>query len=160
MLLTRQERVFDLAWRRRAVRPLQLAAGWPGRDAESEWHASRPVGRRSLLALGASSAGAETFDILHGFESLDCPNQVIETSDGALYGTTCLGGVNYSGVVFESEKDGSGFLILHEFIGSDGANPYAGLIEASDGPYTERPGAAVHTMPASSSNSTKTARIF
>src|SRR4030095_503192 len=38
-----------------------------------------------------------------------------------------------SGTVFKLNPDGTGFTVLHEFDGTTGANPYAGLIEAGDG---------------------------
>jgi uncharacterized repeat protein (TIGR03803 family) len=72
------------------------------------------------------------------------PSPLVQGSDGALYGTTWGGGITccplpYSqegmGTVFKLNTDGSGYRVLHEFRGmpADGANPGAGLVEASDG---------------------------
>lgn len=59
---------------------------------------------------------------------------VIEASDGALYGTTEAGGQSGLGTIFKVGKDGNGYSVLMSFSGSsDGANPEAALIEASDG---------------------------
>jgi uncharacterized repeat protein (TIGR03803 family) len=60
---------------------------------------------------------------------------VLQGSDGKLYGTTLSGGSGSRGVVFRVELDGTGYQVLHPFTGTsgDGANPYTGLIEASDG---------------------------
>ena len=44
-----------------------------------------------------------------------------------LYGTTSAGGGAGLGTVFKVNTDGSGSSVLKEFIGSDGAKPYAGL---------------------------------
>lgn len=55
-----------------------------------------------------------------------------EGSDGALYGTAYAGGPDYVGTVFKINKDGANFVNIHEFALSDGANPYAGVIEGSD----------------------------
>jgi len=46
-----------------------------------------------------------------------------------LYGTTPYGGASGGGTVFAINTDGTGFRNLHSFTGgSDGANPFAGLI--------------------------------
>jgi uncharacterized repeat protein (TIGR03803 family) len=52
-------------------------------------------------------------------------------SGGTLYGTTHSGGTNDGGTVFSVDTNGTGFAVLHTFTGgSDGDNPYAGLIAA------------------------------
>src|SRR5262249_10353216 len=59
---------------------------------------------------------------------------LIQGNDGALYGTTAQGGSIGNGTVFRINPDGSGYAVLHSFaFGADGANPYAGLIQGSDG---------------------------
>jgi len=57
-------------------------------------------------------------------------------SDGNFYGTTRNGGANGYGVVFQMTPAGT-LTPLHAFssTGSDGGNPYAGLIEGPDGNY-------------------------
>jgi uncharacterized repeat protein (TIGR03803 family) len=77
------------------------------------------------------------YQVLHGFEGAPADGRtphasLLEGSDGALYSTTFSGGDFNRGCIFRLNKDGSGYTILHSFKGSDGANPYAGLIEASD----------------------------
>jgi len=61
--------------------------------------------------------------------------RLLQGSDGALYGTTLLGGGALEGTVFKLNRDGSSYRVLHRFAGQsgDGAAPYADLIEASDG---------------------------
>jgi uncharacterized repeat protein (TIGR03803 family) len=60
--------------------------------------------------------------------------ELIEGSDGSLYGTTSAGGAFGQGTVFRIGKDGSGFAILRSFTGTnDGSAPMAAVIEASDG---------------------------
>jgi uncharacterized repeat protein (TIGR03803 family) len=61
--------------------------------------------------------------------------QLVQASDGRLYGTTFKGGSNGAGMVFGINTNGSGYQKLYSFMtnGSDAANAYAGLVEWSDG---------------------------
>jgi uncharacterized repeat protein (TIGR03803 family) len=61
--------------------------------------------------------------------------RIVEAADGALYGTTYSGGGSGFGVIFSIRKDGSGYTVVRSFSGQngEGENPYAGLIQASDG---------------------------
>ncbi len=75
--------------------------------------------------------------------------RIIEASDGRLYGTTVYtGGIpGGSGTVFGVNKDGGAYTILHQFgsVASDGASPWSGLIEGSDGRlYGVTPGSGQH----------------
>ena len=65
---------------------------------------------------------------------------LIEGSDGAMYGATSKGGTNFSGsilyggTVFRLNKDGSGYIVLHNFAGrTDGEDPQGKLLEATNG---------------------------
>jgi|HubBroStandDraft_6_1064221.scaffolds.fasta_scaffold04869_6 uncharacterized repeat protein (TIGR03803 family) len=81
------------------------------------------------------SAGTET--VLHNFNgtrgSLPLAG-LLRNTDGALFGTTWSGGSSGEGVVFKLSKSG-GETILHTFAGGtmDGASPWGGLIQDSDG---------------------------
>jgi uncharacterized repeat protein (TIGR03803 family) len=57
--------------------------------------------------------------------------QLMEGSDGWLYGTTYAGGASNVGTIFKISKNGSGFSRIYTFTNSD--LPYGGLVEASDG---------------------------
>jgi uncharacterized repeat protein (TIGR03803 family) len=74
--------------------------------------------------VGGSSDGATPYATL------------VEGSDGNLYGTTSAGGSSGDGMVFEVTPAGTE-TILHVFAGgsSDGAQPWAGLIQGSDGNF-------------------------
>ncbi len=61
---------------------------------------------------------------------------LVQGSDGNFYGTTFFGGTNDDGTVFRISPNGS-YTNLHFFAGhpGDGASPYAGLAQGSDGNF-------------------------
>jgi uncharacterized repeat protein (TIGR03803 family) len=79
------------------------------------------------------------FAVLHHFLSFgDCRNpqaELLEASDGRLYGTAYSGGGFGPGGVFRLNKDGTGYQVLYGFraTNNDGQGPLGGLIEALDG---------------------------
>jgi len=62
---------------------------------------------------------------------------LVQGTNGNLYGTTQYGGSNGQGIVFEVSPDGSTYTTLYSFCSKplcvDGANPYGGLVLATDG---------------------------
>ncbi|HZT44408.1 MAG TPA: choice-of-anchor tandem repeat GloVer-containing protein [Chthonomonadaceae bacterium] len=91
-------------------------------------------GHGTVFALSTSG---KTFSTLHNFNGNaggGNPNGgLLLGSDGKLYGTTINGGRYSAGTVFSLETNGGYYTILHSFNGPDGANPYAGLFQASGG---------------------------
>lgn len=82
------------------------------------------------------SSGNVTF--LHSFSSSDGGSLyagLLQANDGNFYGTAYYGGASGGlgdGTVYK--MDGSGTVtVIHSFSGSDGALPFAGLVQASDG---------------------------
>jgi uncharacterized repeat protein (TIGR03803 family) len=61
---------------------------------------------------------------------------LVRATDGNFYGTTVAGGAENLGTIFKVDSEGD-LTVLHSFAGppSDGAKPYGGLIQASDGNY-------------------------
>src|SRR6266704_2480917 len=60
-------------------------------------------------------------------------SDLVQGSDGNFYGTTLFGGTNgENGTVFQITSGGT-FAVLHDFQGPDGALPWAGLVQGSDG---------------------------
>jgi len=66
-------------------------------------------------------------------DGVGVPAGLVRDARGSLYGTTYWGGSGGSGIVFKVDKDGHE-TVLHSFTGgSDGANPWAGLIRDEQG---------------------------
>jgi len=96
------------------------------------------MGRGTVFKINADGSG---FTLLHSFiegvgEGIN-PYDSLIVSGGVLYGMTCYGGASGSGTVFKINPDGSGFALLHTFIGGvgDGRNPYGSLIVSGGALY-------------------------
>lgn len=95
-------------------------------------------GRGTAFRMNKDGSG---YGILHHFtggnDGAEPSAEVIEGSDGMLYGTTYTGGPSgYYGTAFAMDKNGGNFRLLHRFgpgMSSDGLNPSASLLEAKDG---------------------------
>ena len=74
------------------------------------------------------------YTVLHRLTQSSGGVRLVEGNDGALYAITAHGGIADYGTVLKLNKDGSGFVVLHEFRGSesDGYWPI-GLLQARDG---------------------------
>jgi uncharacterized repeat protein (TIGR03803 family) len=94
---------------------------------------------------GATDAGtvfkitpSGTLTTLYSFDVSDGANPfagLVQGSDGNFYGTTVAGGANNGdGTVFKITPSGT-LTILHSFNLSDGAYPYGGLVQGSDGNF-------------------------
>jgi uncharacterized repeat protein (TIGR03803 family) len=84
---------------------------------------------------------AGTLTLLHSFAGADGsgPGALMQAIDGNFYGTTYGGGASGSctkgcGTVFKITAAGA-LTTLHSFSGSDGAYPFAGLVQATDGNF-------------------------
>ena len=91
-------------------------------------------------AFQLTPAGVEK--TLHSFAFLGGPANganpsapLMQAGDGTLYGTTTAGGIGGQGEIYRINLAGSskGEAQVYSFSGPDGANPYAGLVQASDG---------------------------
>jgi uncharacterized repeat protein (TIGR03803 family) len=78
---------------------------------------------------------------LHEFHKSDGsdPTALIQGTDGDFYGTTVGGGTvsgaaSISGVIFKMTPAGK-LVWVHNFTGTDGANPYGPIIQANDGNF-------------------------
>ncbi len=94
-------------------------------------------GANDLGTVFRIDTNGATFTPLHSFAGDDGSQPgdagLVQGIDGKLYGTTYFGGgASGHGTVFKLDTNGT-FMKLHEFAGADGANPFAGLIQATDG---------------------------
>jgi uncharacterized repeat protein (TIGR03803 family) len=88
-----------------------------------------------LPTFGASAS--VVFTNLHSFTGTDDGSNpyagLVQGSDGSFYGTTDSGGRNNDGTVFKISANGA-LTSLYSFTdANDGGNPYAGLVQGSDG---------------------------
>jgi len=85
-----------------------------------------------------------TLTTLHSFDGTDGAypdGALVEGTDGSFYGTTYYGGENLCygnadgcGTIFKVTPNGT-FTMFHEFDGTDGQNPNAGLVQDTDGNF-------------------------
>jgi uncharacterized repeat protein (TIGR03803 family) len=89
-----------------------------------------------ISGLAGTPAESIVYSFAAGADGMGPEGSLIQASDGNLYGTTFYGGANNAGTVFRiSGLPGTPTeTIIHDFGGaSDGANPAAALLQASDG---------------------------
>ena len=91
----------------------------------------------SSFAILATAHAQTDYQVTKFFVDLGSnPTALIEGTDHSLYGTLNDGGSKWEGVVFKLNKDGSGYVGLHNFTGyrsgEDGSWPQ-GVVEGSDG---------------------------
>ncbi len=117
---------------------LPMTSPVEGRDGVlygTTW-AGGSAGRGTVYKINRNGSG---YTIVRSFLSTGgdgaFPRGLLEASDGYFYGTTQLGGSNNVGTVFRMARDGTSYSILRHFLtsGGDGRNPYASLIEGTDG---------------------------
>jgi uncharacterized repeat protein (TIGR03803 family) len=78
-----------------------------------------------------------TYRLLHRFSvrakgSTPIAGLLIDSND-TVYGTTSAGGKNGAGTVFKHNLDGSGFTLLHDFVGNFNGGPQGELVFGKDG---------------------------
>jgi uncharacterized repeat protein (TIGR03803 family) len=92
-------------------------------------------GRYDSGTLFRVSPDGGNYQVLHHFDQRNngayYPSDLIEASNGFLYGTSSGGGA--SGVIFRIAGNGSDYCVIHRFgFGDDGRNP-TGIVEGKDG---------------------------
>jgi uncharacterized repeat protein (TIGR03803 family) len=107
-----------------------------GKFDKSELHiafrSSAAVHASLLLLWLAFQSQAQTYTILRMFGTntmgLVPHSALVQGADSSLYGTTEQGGAANLGQVFKVNPDGSGYTVIKDFTGNDGADPDATLV--------------------------------
>jgi uncharacterized repeat protein (TIGR03803 family) len=117
-------------------------------DGELPWGSLVQASNGKLYGMtvlgGANSAGvifsydpsSSVYTKLKDFNASDGTSpfgNLIQASDGKLYGMTTYGGNNNAGVIFSFDPSSSIYTKLKDFNASDGTAPLGSLIQASDG---------------------------
>lgn len=90
-------------------------------------------GAGTVFKISTTGAFTSLCSFTGGDDGASPYGPVLQGSDGAFYGTTGYGGTNNQGTVFRVTTNGT-LTSLYSFAGgNDGANPYAGLAQASNG---------------------------
>jgi uncharacterized repeat protein (TIGR03803 family) len=83
-----------------------------------------------------------SFTLIHNFCSKELfgkcldgsiPTSIIQATNGDLYGTA-EGGTNGNGLIYQLTTKGK-LIVEHDFDQTDGANPYAGVVQGTDGSF-------------------------
>lgn len=108
---------------------------------DGDFYGTTAVGGTHFKGTVFKIDAAGTLTTLHSFnasagEGANPAAGLVQGSDGNFYGTTVLGGTHRKGTVFNIDATG-GFTTLHSFSGlpNEGALPFAGLVQASDGNF-------------------------
>ncbi len=80
-------------------------------------------GGGTLFAIDTTGANYTTLRDFERPEHSPDNNEVIEGTDGYLYGTVASGGMYNAGALFKVKKDGTGYTMLYAFDGTNANNP-------------------------------------
>jgi uncharacterized repeat protein (TIGR03803 family) len=110
-------------------------------DNDGDFYGTTAVGGAHFKGTVFKIDAAGSLITLHSFsgspaEGANPVAGLVQGSDGNFYGTTALGGTHFRGTVFNIDATGS-LTTLHSFSGSpsEGALPFAGLVQGSDGNF-------------------------
>jgi uncharacterized repeat protein (TIGR03803 family) len=87
----------------------------------------------TVFQISTNGSFTPIYSFTGGNDGADPYCSLVQASDGFLYGTAYYGGTNGDGTVFQISTGGTLTSIYMFTNGLDGANPSAGLIQASDG---------------------------
>ncbi|SHH25933.1 Por secretion system C-terminal sorting domain-containing protein [Chryseolinea serpens] len=97
-------------------------------------YAGGKYGNGQIIRLEADGTGYTVLHDLIDAEGSSPFGNLIQASNGDLYGLTSKGGTFDWGTIFKLKTDGTGFTVLHSFsYTAEGSSPLGGLLQASDG---------------------------
>ncbi len=134
-----------------ALTVLHSFSGYPGQGAvpfaglvqgsDGNFYGTTALGGAHFKGTVFKIDAAGSLTTLHSFsgspgEGANPVAGLVQGSDGNFYGTTALGGTHFKGTVFNIDATGN-LTTLHSFSGSpsEGALPFAGLVQGSDGNF-------------------------
>ncbi|MGO8696185.1 MAG: choice-of-anchor tandem repeat GloVer-containing protein [Limisphaerales bacterium] len=89
----------------------------------------------TVFQMSASGGFVTVRSFIDGMDGWNPIGALVQGSDGYLYGTTYSGGTNTCGTVFKITTNGT-LTSLYSFTnGLDGANPWAGVVQGTDGNF-------------------------
>jgi uncharacterized repeat protein (TIGR03803 family) len=87
----------------------------------------------SVFRITTNGVFTNLYSFTGGYDGANPEASLTQAKDGNFYGTTAAGGTNGGGTLFTITTNGA-LTSLYSFTGgNDGANPYAGLVQASNG---------------------------
>ena len=90
-------------------------------------------GEGAIFKLTTAGAATPLYSFTGGVDGFDPVSALVQGTDGNFYGTALEGGADSYGSVFKMTPKGV-FTVLYSFTdGTDGAFPYAGLVQGKDG---------------------------
>lgn len=105
--------------------------------SDGKIYSTMPVGGKfaeGVLYVFDPANGSYT--VLHHFDGTtgSTPSaQLLEATDGYLYGTTQRGGTNTGGTLYRFDKSNNTLTVLHNFSGADGIGSQSGVVQAANG---------------------------
>jgi uncharacterized repeat protein (TIGR03803 family) len=87
----------------------------------------------ALSQFDTSGSGSSLYNFGYSANGFRPLAGLIKASNGKLYGTTQIGGIDGDGVIYSMNADGTGYTKLHEFTDAEGYELSGKLLEASDG---------------------------
>ncbi len=93
-------------------------------------------GKYNAGTIFLTDIDGENYHVEHSFfayAGYHCSSNIIQASNGKLYGMTKEGGVLDMGIVFEYDLTTNSYHVLHDFNGDDGSYPLGNLIQVPNG---------------------------
>ncbi len=93
-------------------------------------------GANALGTIYRVETSGNNFQVVHDFvadDGISPVSELIQASDGNLYGTAMSGGKKSRGTVFGFDPKTLKFSVIHDFKGGDGMLPTSAVLEGSDG---------------------------